>query len=161
MKAIVLLLALASAAFADEYTPVDWLVVTESSVVASTIENGDPKVVVGVFTVGSAGCILGVAFTINDAAYSIRTTKWQVRQGEASAWSDVPGTHGGGACGLTSDMPGEYRLVAEVDVDGVMGKYASRSSIVIASALGTAVEAINWGALKSRAPRGPNADRTN
>ena len=102
MKAIVLLLALASAAFADEYTPVDWLVVTESSVVASTIENGDPKVVVGVFTVGSAGCILGVAFTINDATYSIRTTKWQVRQGEASAWSDVPGTHGGGACGLTS-----------------------------------------------------------
>ena len=156
MKTIVLLLALASAAFADEYTPVDWLVVTESSVVSSNIENGDPKVVVGVFTVGSAGCLLGVAFTINDATYSIRTTKWQVRQGEASAWSDVPGTHTGGACGLslTSDMwPGEYRLVAEVEVDGVMGKYASRSSIGIAGAPRTAVEAVTWGSLKSRTTR--------
>ena len=73
MKTIVLLLALASAAFADEYTPVDWLEVTENSGVTN-IENGDPKLVVGVFTVGS-GCILGVAFTINDATYSIRTTQ--------------------------------------------------------------------------------------
>lgn len=36
MKAIVLLLALASAAFSDEYAPVDWLEVTEGSGVVPT-----------------------------------------------------------------------------------------------------------------------------
>ena len=156
MKAIVLLLALASAAFADEYTPVDWLVVTEGSGVASYVEDEEPKLVVGVFTSGSAGCVFGGKLTINDATHYIRTTKWQMRQGEDSAWSDMSGTeHTGGACGLTltPDMSGEFRLVAEVEIDGTMGKYASRSSIVIAGALGTAVEAVTWGALKAGTTR--------
>ena len=159
MKTIVLLLALASAAFADEYTPVDWLEVTEDPEVGIySTEDGGRKVRVGSYArTGGAGCLAG-GFTINDARYSIRTSKWQMRKGEDSAWSDVSGTGhtNGGVCGLTSDMPlppGEYRLAAEVKVDGVMGKYASRNSIVIAGALGTAVEAITWGALKSRTTR--------
>ena len=159
MKAIVLLLALASAAFADEYTPVDWLEVTEDPEVGLySTEDGGYKVRVGSYALtGGSGCFAG-GFTINDARYSIRTTKWQMRQGENSAWSDVSGTEhtNGGVCGLTSNMPlppGEYRVVAEVEVDGAMGKYASRSSIVIAGALGTAVEAVTWGALKSRTTR--------
>ena len=138
MKTIVLLLALASAAFADEYTPVDWLEVTEDPEVGLySTEDGGRKVRVGSYALtGGAGCVAG-GFTINDARYSIRTSKWQMRKGEDSAWSDVSGTGhtNGGVCGLTSDMPlppGEYRVVAEVEVDGVMGKYASRSSIVIA-----------------------------
>ena len=156
MKTIVLLLALASAAFADEYTPVDWLEVTVNPEVGIySTEDGGRKVRVGSYALtGCAGCVAG-GFTINDARYSIRRSKWQMRQGGDSAWSDVSGTeHAGGACGLTPDVPpGEYRLVAEVKVDGVMGKYASRSSIVIAGALGTAVEAVTWGALKSRTTR--------
>ena len=144
--------------FADEYTPVDWLEVTEDSVVGITTEDGERKVRVGFYALtGGAGCLAG-GFTINDVRYSIRTSKWQMRQGEDSAWSDVLGTEhtNSGVCGLTSDMPlppGEYRVVAEVEVDGAMGKYASRSSIVIAGALGTAVEAVTWGALKARTTR--------
>ena len=165
MKAIVLLLALASAAFADEYTPVDWLVVTESSGVALYIEDGEFKWVVGAFAYApSSACSSVGAFTTNNVTYSIRTTKWQRRQGEDSAWGDVSGTeHTGGACGLTPapDTPGEFRLVAEVEVDGAMGKYASRNTLVIAGGPETAVEAVTWGALKARAMRGPSADRTN
>ena len=165
MRTIVLLLALASAAFADEYTPVDWLVVTENSEVTSYVENEEPKLVVGVFTLGGAGCLFGVNFTINDATHSIRTTKWQRRQGEDSAWSDVSGTErtGSSVCGMTPapDMLGEFRLVAEVEVDGAMGKYASRNTLVIAGGPETAVEAVTWGSLKARAMRGPSADRTN
>ena len=156
MKTIVLLLALASAAFADEYTPVDWLEVTENSGVALYIEDGEFKWAVGAFTyVPSSGCFGIGNFTINDATHSIRTTKWQMRQGGDSAWSDVSGTeHAGGACGLTPDMPpGAYRLVAEVDVDGVMGKYASWNTLVIAGAPRTAVEAVTWGSLKARTTR--------
>ena len=157
MKAIVLLLALASTAFADEYTPVDWLEVTENSGVAFYFEDGEFKLVVGAFTyVSGSGCFAVGGFTINDTRYSIRATKWQMRKGGDSAWSDVAGTErtGSSFCGMTPDVPpGEYRLVAEVKVDGVMGKYASRSSIVIAGALGTAVEAVTWGALKARTTR--------
>lgn len=157
MKTIVLLLALASAAFADEYTPVDWLEVTVNPEVGFySTEDGGRKVRVGSYALtGGAGCVVVGGFTINDARYSIRTSKWQMRKGEDSAWSDVSGTeHAGGACGLTPDVPpGEYRLVAEVKVDGVMGKYASRSSIVIAGGPETAVEAVTWGALKSRTTR--------
>ena len=156
MKAIVLLLSLASAAFADEYTPVDWLAVTEDSEVGlHSTEDGGYKVRVGSYAlIGGSGCLAG-GFTINDARYFIRTTKWQMRQGEDSAWSDMSGTeHAGGACGLTSGVPpGEYRLVAEVSVDGVMGKYASWNTIVVASHPETAVEAVTWGALKSRTTR--------
>ena len=160
MKTIALLLALASAAFADEYTPVDWLEVTvKPEVGIYSTEDGGRKVKVGSYALtGGAGCVVVGGFTINNARYSIRTSKWQMRQGEDSAWSDVAGTGhaNGGVCGLTSDMPllpGEYRLVAEVKVDGVMGKYASRSSIVIAGGPETAVEAVTWGSLKARATR--------
>lgn len=156
MKTIVLLLALASAAFADEYTPVDWLEVTENSGVAFYFGNGESRLVVGAFTAfPEAGCLSVGRFTIDNATHFIRTSKWQMRQGEDSAWSDVSGTeHASGACSLTPNVPpGAYRLVAEVEIDGVMGKYASRSSIVIAGAPRTAVEAVTWGALKSRTTR--------
>ena len=158
MKTIVLLLALASAAFADEYTPVDWLEVTANPEVGIySTEDGGRKVKVGSYALtGGAGCVVVGGFTINNARYSIRTSKWQMRKGEDSAWSDVAGTGhaNGGVCGLTPDVPpGEYRVVAEVKVDGVMGKYASRSSIVIAGGPRTAVEAVTWGSLKSKTTR--------
>ncbi len=156
MKAIVLLLALASTAFADEYTPVDWLEVTENSGVAFYFEDGEFKLVVGAFTyVSGSGCFAVGGFTINDTRYSIRATKWQMRKGGDSAWSDVAGTErtGSSFCGMTPDMPGEFRLVAEVEVDGVMGKYASRNTLVIAGDPETAVKAVTWGSLKARAMR--------
>ena len=156
MKTIVLLLALASAAFADEYTPVDWLEVTEGSGVALYIEDGEFKVVVGAFTyVPGSGCLRVGPFTTDNVTHSIRATKWQMRKGGDSAWSDVSGTErtGSSFCGMTPDMPGEFRLVAEVEVDGVMGKYASRNTLVIAGDPETAVKAVTWGSLKARAMR--------
>ena len=59
------------------------------------------------------------------------------------------------------DMLGEFRLVAEVEVDGAMGKYASQNTLVIAGGPETSVEAVTWGSLKARATHGPSADRTN
>ncbi|MDE2813227.1 MAG: hypothetical protein OXM01_09395, partial [Gemmatimonadota bacterium] len=118
MKAIVLLLSLASAAFADEYTPVDWLEVTEHPEVGfHSTEDGRYKLRVGSYALtGGSGCVVVGRFTIDNKTYSIHTTKWQMRREEDSAWSDVSGTEhtNGGVCGLTSDMPlppGEYRLV--------------------------------------------------
>lgn len=156
MKAIVLLLALASAAFADAYTPIDWLEVTEGSGVAFYVEDGEFKLVVGAFAhVPGSGCFAVGNFTINDRTYFLSTTKWQMRKARI-AWSDVSGTErtGGVVCGLISDVPpGEYRLVAEVEADGVTEKYASRNTLVVAGDPETAVEAVTWGSLKLRATR--------
>ena len=161
MMAIVMLLVLASGAFADEYTPVDWVEVTE---------DGRIKMKLG-FSM-SAGCIT-LSATINGVRYSTVSSKWQ-RRGEDSEWIDVPGTEKSGQmCGWIPDMPGEYRLVADIEVDGVLRKYASGNTIVVAgdpeaeeeesqetdesaaeeTGDETAVETVTWGFLKSRATR--------
>ena len=155
MKTIVLLLALAPTAFADEYTPVDWLEVTENTGIGFHFGGGF-KMTVGAFSAvpGGSGCVAVGRFTIDNKTYSIRTTKWQMRRGEDSAWSDVSGTEGTSEfCSLTPDVPGEYRLVAEVEVEGVVEKYASRNTLVVAGDPETAVEAVTWGSLKLRATR--------
>jgi hypothetical protein len=148
MMAIVLLLVLVSTAFADEYTPVDWIQVTE---------DGGIEVKVGIFNLstGNAGCIEIQNITINNVTYSVATSKWQMR-GEDSEWIDVPGTeHTGAICGIGTipEMPGEYRPVSEVEVDGVIEKYTSGNTLVVAGDAETAVEAITWGSLKLRATR--------
>ena len=158
MMAIVLLFALASSAFADEYTPVDWIQVTE---------DGGIEVKLGFFSLGTgnSGCIEIGDMTINSVIYSVGASRWQMRKGEDSEWIDIPGTERTGAIcgiGMTLDMPGEYRPVAEVTVDGVMRKYTSGNTLVVAgdpeSAVEeagdeSAVEAVTWGFLKSRAMR--------
>ena len=155
MKAIVLLLALASVAFADEYTPVDWLEVTENAGIGFHFTGGF-KLTVGAFSAvpEGAGCVVVGRFTIDNKTYSIRTTKWQMRRGKDSAWSDMEETEGTSEfCSLTPDVPGEYRLVAEVEVEGVVEKYASRNTLVVAGDPETAVEAVTWASLKLRATR--------
>lgn len=154
MKTIVLsllTLALASAAFADEYTPVDWIEVTE---------DGGIKGSLGILSlsVGNSGCIQMENTTINNVTYSILSSKWQTRSGEDAEWVDVPGTERTGAIcgiGMTLDMPGEYRPVAEIQQGNVTGKYTSWNTLVVAgdpeAEDETAVEAVSWGFLKSRA----------
>ena len=96
MKAIVLLLALASAAFADEYTPVDWLVVTESSGVALYIEDGEFKWVVGAFTYIQAQSASGLETSplttrrILSARPSGRGVKMRIPHGATCREQSVP-----------------------------------------------------------------------
>ena len=155
MKTIVLslALALASAAFADEYTPVDWIRVTADGGVEATI---------GIFTsfLGPEGCITVINTTFNGVMYSIGAFKWQMRQGEDSEWTDVPGTkQTGSICGIGTipEMPGEYRPVVEMQIGEEIGKYTSVNTLVVAGDPEaededeTAVEAVSWGFIKSRA----------
>ena len=168
MKAIVLLLALASGAFADEYTPVNWLGITTRGEIELLFT--------GMFlTIG--GCTdIG---NINDTRYDVKSSKWQYRQGEDSEWVDIPGSERTGEiCAFDPSYidikgGGLYRFVAEISVDGEVGKYSPGSIIRVQgepkedeeesqetdeSAAEeaedeTAVEAVTWGFLKSRATR--------
>ena len=162
MKTIVLSLALASATFADEYTPINWIEVTEDGGISVTIDGffrtgGDP---------GSCATFDVGRLTINGVEYSFDMSKWQ-RLGENSEWIDVPGTERNNQlCGLSPEyqVPGEYRWVIEMTVDGKLKKYRSRNTLAVAgdpeaeaetadeeAEDDTAVEAVSWGFLKSRA----------
>ncbi len=156
MKAIVLFflpLALASAAFADEYTPLG----------ALAVEDGRVHLVAGNAQMSAGTCI-----SIGPAIHS---SKWQRRDNAESPWADIPGTEEEErVCSYSPTDPGEYRLVGEFVVDGERGKYAS-ANILIVSQEGevtsrpaeesteepaeepetTAVEAVTWGFLKSKA----------
>ena len=166
MKAIVLFLALASGALADEYTPVNWLSITSK---------GEIHVNLGGY-IATVGCT-GLGVTVFDVTYDVQSSKWQYRKGEDSEWVDIPGSER--TREICSFDPlyigikggGLYRYVAEVSIDGEVGKYASSTVLRV---LGdpkedeeesqetdestaeeaedeTAVETVTWGFLKSRA----------
>ena len=88
----------------------------------------------------------------------IGASRWQRRIGE-SEWLDVEETvRDGVVCGnLLPDEPGEYRWVVHVEGEEQAGSYASGNTLVIAgdpeAEDETAVEAVTWGFLKSRATR--------
>ena len=80
----------------------------------------------------SAGrCIAIGNATINGVTYAIKSSKWQRRADSNSAWADVPDTEEEGrVCSLDPSERGEYRLVAEITIDGETGMYASNVMVV-------------------------------
>ena len=152
MKAIVLFLALASGALADEYTPVDWLGITSK---------GEVHIQIGGLFMTVGGCTnIG---NINDTRYDVKSSKWQYSKGEDSEWVDIPGSERTGEiCAFDPSYidikgGGLYRFVAEISIDGEVGKYAPGSIIRVlgepkedeSAADGSAVEAVSWGAIEA------------
>ena len=80
----------------------------------------------------SAGrCIAISNTTINGVTYDIKSSKWQMRADSNSAWADVPDTEEEGRlCSLDPSERGEYRLVAEITIDGETGMYASDVMVI-------------------------------
>ena len=109
----------------DEYTPVDWIDVLSGGGVAIRIDNNHLE---------AYNCINMTNSTYNDVTLSVLYSKWQWRKEEGSEWTDVPGSRRTGAlCGVPSSLnpkPGEYRVVAEIEVNGETGKYASKNKLV-------------------------------
>ena len=106
IAAAVLLLATAGPPLqAQNYTPLESLRVSDGRVQ---------------FLFASAGqCINLSNSRINGVAYTTHTSKWQRRAG--SSWVDIPGTERAGLCSYSPTNPGEYRLVAEISIDGERG----------------------------------------
>ena len=74
----------------------------------------------------AGGCITLGNTTINGVTYSIVSSKWQTRAGSGSTWSDVAGTERTGQlCSLNPSTSGQYRLVAEITINGTTGNYSS------------------------------------
>ena len=63
-----------------------------------------------------------------DSVDSVRNSKWQRRNDSTSPWVDVlDSERATGLYGYVVTLPGEYRWVGEIKVEGVWGKYSSRN----------------------------------
>ena len=51
-------------------------------------------------------------------------------------WTEVPDTRRNGLCPLDPAEPGEYRIIAEITIDGVAGVYTSSNTFTISSSGG-------------------------
>ena len=102
----------------DPYTPLEGLRVSPGRVQ---------------FLFASAGrCINIENATINGVTYTTHYSKWQRRDDPSAPWTDVPGTEKqGGLCSYSPTSPGEYRLVAEITIDGSRGMYSSVNTIIV------------------------------
>ena len=60
----------------------------------------------------------------------VRNSKWQRRDDSTSPWVDVPDSERAtGLYGYVITLPGEYRWVGELNINGEWGKYGSRNMI--------------------------------
>ena len=127
----------------DTGTPGPWSPIAEGATPGSgtgggTPPSGDYKPLAGLrvsdgrvrFGFMSAGrCIQLRNTTINGVSYTAHKSRWQRKQG--SMWVDVSGTERDGLCSYSPTSPGEYRLVAEITVNGVRGRYASENTLTV------------------------------
>ena len=114
--AVLLLTASSPPLQAQDYTPLEGLRVS------------DGRIQYLFFSAGQ--CISISNTTLNGVTYTVHTSKWQMRSG--SAWVDVPGTEREGeVCSYSPTSPGEYRLVAEVSINGVRGYYSSENTLIV------------------------------
>ena len=82
-------------------------------------------VVVRFGTQQSRSCVGFEGATINGVHHEVVASNWQRRESEDD-WADIQGTEAiGTLCTLAPSAPGQYRLVAEITLDGIAGKYAS------------------------------------
>ncbi len=121
----------------------------------------------------TGGCIGLVDTTLDGVTYSIGGSRWQTRDAAGGDWADVEGTATTGEiCAYTPSAPGEYRLVAEITIDGETGRYRSNTLVAdqleeagdepTASVSSPSSEHIRCTMVRGRhlVGSGPDADRT-
>ena len=98
----------------DEYAPLKMLSVSPG------------KVSFGPISTDVGDCIGLEDAVIGDTHYAVVSSKWQTRANSDSEWADVEGTETNrDVCSYTPFAPAHARLVAEIAIDGEIGKYAS------------------------------------
>ena len=93
-------------------------------------ERFDPLVVdVGSFSFAGipyTTCLPIVNLTLLGTTYNVLRSVWQMRADEADDWTDVAGTEvTGQLCPHSPTDPGQYRMIGDVEENGVLKHYAS------------------------------------
>lgn len=74
-------------------------------------------------------CITLIGISIEGSAYTTHTSKWQRKEGDS--WVDIEKTLRVGLCPYSTTSAGEYRMVAEITIDGERGSYASENTFTV------------------------------
>ncbi len=78
--------------------------------------------------VSTAGCLGLEDAVIDGTHYAVVNSGWQTRASSDAEWSDVEGTRTTGQlCAYTPSSAGEYRLAAEIRIDGELGRVSSNT----------------------------------
>ena len=88
------------------------------------------------FFISVGNCYISEGGSINGVTYSPGESWWQTRVDAGSPWTEVPDTRRNGICSLDPSEPGEYRIIAEITIDGVAGVYTSSNTFTISSSGG-------------------------
>ena len=115
LAAVLLLAASSSLLQAQDYTPLEGLMVSDGRVQFLFVSAGQ--------------CIVLSNSSINGVVYTTHESRWQRRAG--STWVDIPGTEREGLCSYSPTSPGEYRLVGEISIDGERGHYSSENTLTV------------------------------
>ena len=100
------------------YEPLEWISVSPGRIVWRPV------------SFISFRCLGWSVATVNGVTYEIHFSQWQRRDNSRSPWTDIPGTRKARTmCGYTPDTSGEYRLVMELSINGIRGRYASSNTI--------------------------------
>ena len=76
----------------------------------------------------SGACIALSDAEIDGNRYTARTSKWQTRPNADWPWVELADTEASGeVCPYAPLAPGHYRLIVDLDVNGVSGQYASNA----------------------------------
>ena len=101
------------------YEPLDWISVSPGRIVWRPVSALPFR------------CLGWTEATVNGVTYRIHFSHWQKRDSSTSSWTDIAGTRRvRRMCGYTPTTSGEYRLVMELSIDGVRGRYASSNLII-------------------------------
>ena len=126
LAAVLLLTAGSPPLQAQDYTPLAGL----------RVSNG--RVQYSFFSAG--GCINLSNTSINGVVLTVHSSKWQRKTG--STWTDIPDTERtGGLCAYSTMVPGEYRLIGDVTIDGERGSYRSENTFIVEGSAVTAPDA--------------------
>ena len=100
------------------YEPLEWISVSPGRIVWRPVSSLPLR------------CLGWTEATVNGVTYRIRFSHWQRRDSSTRPWADIPGTRRvRRMCGYTPATSGQYRLVMELSIDGVRGRYASSNII--------------------------------
>ncbi len=99
------------------YTPLDWIRISAGRIEIHGI------------SVGFIDCI-PLDATVNNVRYKVHQSHWQWRENPSSPWTDISDTRKTGAiCSYTPEKSGEYKLVMDMSIDGIRGRYSSSNTI--------------------------------
>lgn len=79
-------------------------------------------------------CVQVNGLRLGNDTYTVYSSVWQRRDDASQEWAEIDGTYREGeVCPYSTEVPGDYRLIGDLAVNGVRGKYRSENFFTVES----------------------------